>query len=74
MRKRILIMDDEPDTLTMLSMTLKLAGYDVATAETGQKALALAGEFKPDAMILDVMMPDISGIDVLSRINEQVTP
>jgi two-component system OmpR family response regulator len=72
MRKKILIMDDEQDTLTMLSMTLKLAGYEVASAETGQKAISLIPEFKPDALILDVMMPDISGIDVLDAVKKQI--
>lgn len=69
--RKILIMDDESDTLTMLGMTLKLAGYQVASADTGQKALAIVPEFQPDLLILDVMMPDISGIDVLNAVKQQ---
>ena len=71
MLPKILLMDDEHDTLNMLAMMLRLSGFDVATAETGQKAVALAAEFKPDALILDVNMPDISGIEVLRQIRSQ---
>lgn len=70
MSTKILIMDDEVDTLTMLAMTLKFSGYEVATAETGAQAITLVTEFQPDVIILDVMMPDISGIDVLKRLKQ----
>lgn len=71
MRKKILIMDDEQDTLNMLALTLKFSGFDVATADTGQKAIELVNEYRPDAMILDVMMPDLSGIEVYKIIKKQ---
>jgi two-component system OmpR family response regulator len=65
---KVLVMDDEEDTLNMLAMTLKFAGYDVVTADTGHKTLALAVAQKPEVIILDVMMPDFSGIEVLKRL------
>jgi two-component system OmpR family response regulator len=71
MTTKILVMDDEVDTLNMLAMTLRFAGYEVATATTGQKTLALCDEFKPDLIFLDVMMPDISGIDVLKMLKQR---
>lgn len=67
---KVLIMDDESDTLNMLAMTLRFSGYEVAVAETGLKALGLAETFKPDVIILDVMMPDITGIEVLRRLKQ----
>jgi two-component system, OmpR family, response regulator len=72
MRQKILIMDDEQDTLSMLALTLKFSGFDVATAESGQKAIELVSQFQPDAIILDVMMPDLTGIEVLKTIKQQV--
>lgn len=68
MSVKVLVMDDEQDTLNMLAMTLRYAGYDVVTADTGQKTLELAVAHKPEAIILDVMMPDFSGIEVLKRL------
>ncbi len=72
MGKKILVMDDEQDTLSMLAMTLRFSGFDVQTATTGKRAIDLATEGNPDLIILDVMMPDISGIDVLRAIKKQI--
>lgn len=72
MAQKILVMDDEQDTLNMLAMTLKFAGYEIHTADTGQKALEMAAELKPAAIILDVMMPDLSGIEVLRRLKQNL--
>lgn len=70
MGKKILIIDDEVDTLNLLSMTLSLAGYETAKANNGQAGISLISEFEPDAIILDVMMPDQSGIEVLNTIKK----
>jgi two-component system OmpR family response regulator len=70
MASKVLLMDDEQDTLQMLAMTLRFSGFDVRTAETGKRAISLASEAMPDLIILDVMMPDISGIDVLRAIKK----
>ncbi len=69
-KKKILIIDDEVDTLNLLGMTLSLAGYETAKAKDGQTGIALITEFEPDAIILDVMMPDQSGIEVLETIKK----
>jgi DNA-binding response OmpR family regulator len=70
MAHRILVVDDEQDTLILLEMTLQLAGYDVGKASNGEKALALLNDFSPDVVILDVMMPGESGIDILNQIKK----
>lgn len=68
MAYRVLLVDDDPDLLTLLELTLKIAGYDVARAESGEQAKGLLAEFKPHVMILDIMMPGISGFDVLREL------
>jgi two-component system, OmpR family, KDP operon response regulator KdpE len=61
---RILVVDDEQQILRALRTSLRGAGYDVETAETAEGALAAAAMRPPDAMILDLVLPDGSGIDV----------
>ena len=60
----VLVVDDEPQILRALQTNLRGAGYDVATAATGQEALAAAAMRPPDAVILDLVLPDGSGVDV----------
>lgn len=66
--KRILIADDEPDILEMLEYALVKEGYTVCLASDGQAAIEQANEFKPDLILLDVMMPKIDGIEVCRRL------
>jgi len=61
---RILVVDDEPQILRALQTNLRGAGYDVATAATARDALAAAAMRPPDAVILDLVLPDGSGVDV----------
>jgi two-component system KDP operon response regulator KdpE len=61
---RILVVDDEPQILRALRTSLRAAGYDVSTAETAASALAEAGMRPPDAVILDLILPDSTGTDV----------
>jgi two-component system response regulator MprA len=61
---RILAVDDDPEILNLLSRGLKFEGYEVETAETGEKAIARFRESAPDLVLLDVMMPGIDGIEV----------
>jgi two-component system KDP operon response regulator KdpE len=61
---RILVVDDEPQILRALKTTLQGAGYEVATAETGEEALRLAALQPPEAVVLDLVLPDRSGTDV----------
>jgi two-component system alkaline phosphatase synthesis response regulator PhoP len=63
-KARILIADDEPDILDIVGFNLEREGYDVTTAKDGNEALDLARKTKPDLIILDVMMPYKSGIEV----------
>jgi two-component system OmpR family response regulator len=65
---RVLVVDDENSLTDLLSMALRYEGWDVKAAADGQSALTLAREFKPDAIVLDVMLPDIDGLQVLGRL------
>ena len=60
---KILLVDDEPDILEIISYSLKSEGYLVFTAENGVKAIELAKKVKPQLIILDVMMPEMDGIE-----------
>ncbi len=64
----VLIVDDSVDTLTLLSCSLGDHGYQIHTAETSHRALELAEELVPDVVLLDIMMPDIDGLDVCRRL------
>jgi len=69
--KRILIADDEPDILEIIQYNLKSEGYEVATAKNGNDALDLAKRFNPDLIILDIMMPGKTGIEVCNILRQQ---
>lgn len=62
---RILVVDDEPYIADMLAMSLRYVGYEVATAGTGDAAVRTTAKFRPDLVILDVMLPDADGFDLL---------
>lgn len=64
MSARILIVDDEPDAIELIRFNLKASGYDVITAEDGEEALLKARKFSPDLILLDVMLPEIDGLEV----------
>lgn len=61
---RILVVDDEPDAIELIRFNLKASGYDVITAEDGEEALLKARKFSPDLILLDVMLPEIDGLEV----------
>jgi two-component system, OmpR family, response regulator len=65
---RLLVVDDEPNILELLAATLRFSGFEVASAATGHEALEVAADFKPDLVVLDVMMPGIDGFDVAKRL------
>lgn len=65
---RVLVVDDEPMLTDLLSMALRMEGWEVRTAASGFQALTVAREFAPDAMVLDIMMPDLDGMQVLRRL------
>ncbi len=65
---RVLVVDDEQMLTDLLSMALRMEGWDVKTAGSGFDALQSARDFEPDAMVLDIMMPDLDGMAVLQRL------
>jgi len=65
---RAVVVDDEDALTDLLSMALRYEGWDVRLASDGQKALSVIREFRPDVIILDIMLPDIDGLQVLSRL------
>jgi two-component system OmpR family response regulator len=65
---RILVVDDEPTLTDLLSMALRYEGCEVRTAATGHAAVKSAREFQPDAVVLDVMLPDLDGFEVMRRL------
>jgi len=68
--KHILVVDDEENILTLFEDELTDAGYRVSTASTGQQALDSIKEEVPDLVVLDIRMPDMHGLEVLSKIRE----
>jgi CheY-like chemotaxis protein len=73
MAKRILIADDEPNIVVSLEFLMKQRGYDIRVVSDGAEALKAVGEFHPDLILLDVMMPKMQGFDVLARLKSDAT-
>jgi len=69
--QRILVVDDETSISDLIATSLKFVGFDVRTAATGSQALAVAEEFKPHAIVLDVMLPDQDGFEVCRQIRSE---
>lgn len=67
-KKRVLIVDDEEELLKAMKIRLVSWGYDVLTATNGKEAIQLVKREVPDAIILDIMMPEMDGIETLKRI------
>jgi two-component system OmpR family response regulator len=65
---RLLVVDDEPNILELLSVALRFSGFEVATAADGRQALTVARTFKPDLVVLDVMLPELDGFEVVRRL------
>lgn len=71
MKKRILVVDDEVALTRMVKLNLEQTGnYEVRTENQGSMAIAAAREFKPDLIMLDVMMPDMTGDEVAAQLKE----
>ena len=71
MDKTILLVDDEPDMLEMLGLRLKKAGYKVITAITGDECLQKAEDKYPDLILLDILLPGISGFEVARQLKKK---
>lgn len=68
---RLLVVDDEATVRELLSATLRFAGFEVTSAATASEAVAAAAEEPPDLVLLDVMLPDMDGFEVVRRLREQ---
>ncbi len=68
---RILVVDDEATLAELLAMALRYEGWDVRTAADGRSAVRAARELRPDAVVLDVMLPDVDGFEVLRRMRAE---
>jgi two-component system, OmpR family, response regulator len=68
---RVLVVDDEASITDLVALALRYEGFTVEKAATGRAALTSVGRFKPDLIVLDVMLPDLSGLDVLRRLSAE---
>jgi two-component system OmpR family response regulator len=68
----VLVVDDEPVLAEMVSMALRYEGWNISTAGDGSSAIASARAQRPDVVVLDVMLPDMSGLDVLHKLREEI--
>ena len=69
---RVLVVDDEPSLAELLASVLRYEGWTVQTAGNGADAVRAAREFRPDAVVLDIMLPDISGLEVMRRLRAEI--
>jgi two-component system phosphate regulon response regulator PhoB len=70
---RILVIEDEADIRQVLTYNLKLEGHEVADAESGQAGLAMAQEKRPDLVLLDIMLPDVSGLEICRKLKSDAS-
>jgi len=70
MGKKILIVDDEKDVLDVVSKRLEINEYEVLRSQNGRDAIQKAKEYKPDLIILDILMPDMDGAQVAEKLKE----
>jgi len=70
-KKKILVVDDEIDFLKVIKLRLEVNGYDVITAFDGEEALKKIKTEKPDALLLDILMPKIDGLGILRKVREE---
>jgi len=68
---KILVVDDEPSIVNLISAYLKQEGYEVFTAAEGNAALKAARAFKPDLIVLDLMLPGLDGLEILTRLRRE---
>ena len=67
---KILVVDDEPEVAEVIAESVRVQGHETVTARNGQEALQILETFLPDAVFLDLVMPGLSGLDVLRQIRE----
>src|SRR5213595_1364221 len=69
---RVLVVDDEPSLAELLASVLRYEGWEIQTAGDGSGAVRAAREFRPDAVVLDIMLPDFDGLEVLRRVRTEI--
>jgi two-component system, OmpR family, response regulator len=69
---RVMVVDDEPSLAELMARVLRYEGWEIRTAGDGLSAVRTGREFRPDAVVLDVMLPDLSGLDVLRRLRTEL--
>lgn len=69
---RILVVDDEVETLGLIELTLQTAGFEVETCHSGQEAISRLSQERYDLVLLDIMMPDVSGFDVMRHLHNNM--
>jgi two-component system, OmpR family, response regulator len=69
---RVLVVDDEPSLAELLSSVLRYEGWSVRTAGSGTEAVKFGREFRPDAVVLDIMLPDFDGLEVMRRLRAEL--
>ncbi len=69
--KKIMVVDDEPDTVDLVKLVLETEGFEVITAYSGRECLEKLDKEKPDAVLLDVMMPEMDGWEVFKKIKKK---
>src|SRR5262249_10552125 len=69
---RVLVVDDEPSLAELLSSVLRYEGWSVRTAGNGAEAVRTGREFRPDAVVLDIMLPDFDGIEVMRKLRSEL--
>ena len=73
-KTRILVVDDEPNITDLVGTALRYEGFEVEVAADGRSALAKGQSFRPELMVLDVMLPDLDGFDVVRRLRNERLP
>jgi len=69
-RPKLLVVEDDPNIVELLSASLRFAGFDVSAATNGAEAVTSARDLRPDLLVLDVMLPDLDGFEVIRRLRE----
>ncbi len=71
---KLLVVEDDPNILELLSASLRFAGFDVSTATSGSAAVSAAKDRRPDLVVLDVMLPDLDGFEVIRHACARAAP
>ncbi|HEX2041718.1 MAG TPA: response regulator transcription factor [Acidimicrobiales bacterium] len=73
-KTRVLVVDDEPNITDLVGTALRYEGFDVEVADTGRGALSKGQTFRPELMVLDVMLPDLDGFEIVRRLRNERVP